>query len=270
MTENAWDDLVADPWIRYSGVVDEHSRPFGEAAMDVLEPLAGSAVLDVGCGTAETTWALGERVGAGGRVVGVDLSEPFIRFARTRGEAPNVTFESGDAASVNLDGFDRVFSRMGVMFFSDPSGAFSHLRSTTKAGGRLAFACWQAPTENPWMMLPIVASGEVLGPPELPPPGAPGPFAFADPDRIRAVLGDAGWSDVVVDGLTLTRPFPAGDAAGMAGVVTQLSPPLAAGIAAHPERRDEIVGAVTAALRPFERDGEVHIQSSAWIVSAAN
>jgi SAM-dependent methyltransferase len=268
--ENPWDEMVADPWIRFADVVDEHSRPFGEAAMDALEPLEGTSVLDVGCGTGQTTWALGSRVGPKGLVIGVDLSAPFVETARTRGDAPNVSFVAADAATVELDTVDRVFSRMGVMFFADPIGALSHLRSRTRPGGRLAFACWQDPLANPWMSVPVMASAEVLGPPDLPAPGSPGPFAFADPDRIHAVLTEAGWSDVVADDLTFRRPFPGGDAAGMADVVTQLSPPLAAGLREHPERRDELLATIAEALAPYERDGEVVLQAAAWIVSATN
>ena len=53
--EEIWDDLVGDAWVRYAPVIEEHGRPFGEAAMDRLGPLDGARVLDVGCGTGATT-----------------------------------------------------------------------------------------------------------------------------------------------------------------------------------------------------------------------
>ncbi len=263
-----WGDLVSDPWVRHADVVDGHSAPFGAAAMDSLEPLTGASVIDVGCGVGGTTWELAERVGPGGRVLGVDLSTPFVEGARVRGNANHVSFVVGDAAAIELDPVDAVFSRMGVMFFPDPTAAFRHLRSFVRAEGSLAFACWQDPSANPWMIVPVLASIAVLGPPALPSPGEPGPFAFAASDTIATVLGDAGWSNVEVTGLSVEQPFPAGDARGCADVMSQLNPVLAAGIREQPDRGPDLLDAVTVALREYERDGEVVLPAAAWIVHA--
>jgi SAM-dependent methyltransferase len=235
-----------------------------------LEPLSDAAVIDVGCGVGGTTWQLGERVGPGGSVLGVDMSAPFVDGARERGTAEHVSFVVGDASTIDLDPVDAMFSRFGVMFFADPSAAFTHLRALVRAGGGLAFSCWQDPFANPWMTVPIMASASVLGPPQLPPPGEPGPFAFAAPDTIRAVLDAAGWSNVDVTGLSAEEPFPAGDARGCAEVMSLLNPVLAGGLRAAPERRPELLDVVTDALREYERDGEVVLPTAAWIVHATN
>jgi SAM-dependent methyltransferase len=88
-----------------------------------------------------------------------------------------------------------LFSRFGVMFFADPIAAFANLRRALRPGGRLAFVCWQAVTENPWMLVPLGAALQILPPPPLPGPEAPGPFAFADPDRVRRILTGAGFQN---------------------------------------------------------------------------
>jgi SAM-dependent methyltransferase len=266
--DRIWDDLVADPWIRLADVVDGQSRPFGDAAADALEPLAGASVLDVGCGTGQTTWRLGARVGASGSVTGVDLSGPFIEAARRGGDAANVTFRHDDATTVALPPVDAVFSRNGVMFFPDPVAAFAHLRALGRPGARLGFTCWQDVSANQWMMVPVMASVPVLGPPQVPPPGAPGPFSLADPDTIRSVLHDAGWAGLEVDGLALEHPFPAGDARACAEVMVLLLPPLAAGVEAAPEKRAALVEAVAEALREYEHDGQVVFPAASWIVTA--
>jgi SAM-dependent methyltransferase len=82
-----WGDLVGDPWIEFADLLDEHSRPFGVAAIEALGPVVGARVLDVGCGTGRTTWDLADRVGPGGRVIGVDQSAPFVAAARAAGDA---------------------------------------------------------------------------------------------------------------------------------------------------------------------------------------
>ncbi len=266
--DEIWGDLVSDPWVRFADVIDGHSAPFGAAALDSLEPLIGASVLDIGCGVGGTTWELGERVGLKGRVVGIDPSAPFLEGARARGTAPQVTFVLGDAATIELDPVDALFSRFGVMFFADPVTAFTHLRTLVRPGGALAFSCWQDPFANPWMTVPVMASVAVLGPPRLPPPGEPGPFAFAEADTVRDVLGQAGWSHVEVTDLSVEQPFPAGDARGCAEVMSGLNPVLAGGLREAPERRAELLDAVTAALTEYERDREVVLLAAAWIVHA--
>ena len=238
--------------------------------MDSLEPLSGVSVLDVGCGVGGTTWQLGERVGRDGHVLGVDPSAPFLDGARERGRAEHVSFVLGDAATIELDPVDAVFSRFGVMFFPDPTAAFSHLRSLVRTDGAMAFSCWQDPSTNPWMTVPVMASVPVLGPPKLPPPGQPGPFALASADTIRSVLDEAGWADVEVGDLSVERPYPAGGARECAEVMSQLHPALASGIREAPERRPELLDAVTEVLRAYERDGEVVFPAAAWIVHATN
>ena len=177
-----------------------------------------------------------------------------------------MSFVLADAASIELDPVDAVFSRFGVMFFPDPTAAFAHLRQLVRADGALAFACWADPSANPWMSVPVMASVSVLGPPQLPPTGHPGPFAFASADTIHAILGEAGWAAVEVTELSLEQPFPAGDARNCAEVMSQLSPVLAGGIREAPDRRDALLDAVTAALQEYERDGEVVLAAAAWIV----
>jgi SAM-dependent methyltransferase len=262
--KDIWDDLVGDSWARNERIIEAHGRPFGEAAMDRLGPLEGKAVLDVGCGTGGTTLELARR---GARpVLGVDLSERMLAVARQRA-VDAVSFEAADVTTIDGQ-FDAVFSRFGVMFFEDPVAAFTHLRKLTVDGGRLAFACWRDPFANPWMSLAVLAAVPVLGPPRLPGPDEPGPFSLADETHVRRVLGDAGWADVVVDELTLEEPHPAGAAEEVAALVVGQAPPLAMGLAEHPDRAAEVIGLLAEAYRPFERDGSVVVAGSVNIVSA--
>ena len=259
-----WDDLVGDAWVRNDSVIEAHGRPFGEAAMDRLGSIEGRSVLDVGCGTGGTSLELARR---GARpVLGVDLSERMLTLARQRA-VDGVSFAAADVTTI--DGrFDAVFSRFGVMFFDDPVGAFAHLRRLTAPGGRLGFACWRDVFSNPWMSLAVMASVPVLGPPRLPAADEPGPFSLADEGRVRQVVQDAGWLEVLVEELTLEEPHPAGNAEAVAAAVVGQAPPLAMGVAEHPDRTAELITAVADAFRPFERDGAVVVGASVNVVSA--
>jgi SAM-dependent methyltransferase len=177
-----WDGDAGHHWVEEAERYDAINRRYGELVVDALSPAAGEAILDVGCGNGAVALEVARRVGADGSVLGLDLAR----------------FEQGDAQIHPLPAasFDGVVSRFGVMFFNDPVAAFTNLAQATKPGGRLAFACWQDLLANEWLMVPAGAALQHVPFPELGEPGAPGPFSFADPERVHTVLDAAGWTGV--------------------------------------------------------------------------
>jgi SAM-dependent methyltransferase len=99
--------------------------------------------------------------------------------------------------------FDLVFSRFGVMFFSDPQAAFANVRRAMKPGGRLALAVFRAASEGLWPHGPLDAVRHLLPPIPTPGPEEPGPFSWADPARVHRILQSAGFREV---SLTLVDP----------------------------------------------------------------
>ena len=198
-----WNGPSGDNWIRFDEHHNRGLRPWGEAVLAAAVPAAGERVLDVGCGTGWTTRAAARATGDG-RALGVDISEMLVQRARSTAAAEgvaNVAFAVADAQDHPFDpgGFDVAISRFGVMFFADAVAAFANVARALAPGGRLAFACWQELRHNHWILVPFGAMTAVVGTPEPPPPGAPGPWSLADPDRVRSVLGAAGFSDVALD-----------------------------------------------------------------------
>jgi SAM-dependent methyltransferase len=92
-------------------------------------------------------------------------------------------FRVADASSAELPegAFDILFSRFGVMFFNDPTGAFAHVRRALQPGGRVAFVCWRGAAENDWVRLPMGAIKGIVPPTAPPDPEAPGPLSFRRP-----------------------------------------------------------------------------------------
>ncbi len=171
------------------------------------DPRPGHRVLDIGCGTGSSTLALARSVGAGGRVVALDVSGPMLARARERareaGLADRIDFIEGDAQLHDLAPArcDLLFSRFGVMFFADPVAAFRNLGRALVPGARLAFVAWQDVPSNAWVAQPLAAiAGAVPALPPLP-PEAPGPFAFADRARVIGILEAAGFRDVAARSL---------------------------------------------------------------------
>jgi hypothetical protein len=115
-------------------------------------------------------------------------------------EAP-IKFVRADATTYQFKPaeFDLLFSRFGVMFFAEPSRAFANLRMALKPSGRLAFACWRKFDENPWLQVPLRAALEHVPPLPRPGPEDPGPFSFASEQRVRHILGNAGFQSVMLE-----------------------------------------------------------------------
>jgi ubiquinone/menaquinone biosynthesis C-methylase UbiE len=196
---NAYWDRAGRVWVEHQALLDKIMAPIAEAVVEAAGPVNGERVLDVGCGSGATTFAAAWRTGPTGRAVGVDISGALVELARRRaGEEglEGVEFLLADAQThVFATPFDAIVSRFGVMFFPDPVAAFANLRRALKPSGRLAFAAWRAPEENPLALVPLRAAAPFL--PTLPAfeKDAPGRFAFADPDRVRRILEESGWRD---------------------------------------------------------------------------
>ncbi|UZE06617.1 class I SAM-dependent methyltransferase [Pseudomonas corrugata] len=196
-----WNGQSGEYWAANQARLDAMFAVFGQAAIEAAAPATGERVLDVGCGAGASSLALAARVGAGGHVLGVDISEPLI--GRARAFAPKdtpVLFRVADASSTELPegAFDILFSRFGVMFFDDPTGAFAHMRRALRPGGRVAFVCWRGVAENDWLRLPMGAIKDIVPLPAPPGPEAPGPFSFGDRGRVTRILTAAGFTDIAI------------------------------------------------------------------------
>ena len=199
----AWDGGDGAHWVehadRYERSLARYHRPFLDAAQ--IDP--ADRVLDIGCGNGQTTRDAAQ-LASRGVAFGVDLSSQLIanarRLARDLGVA-NVTFEQGDAQVYPFDtaAFDVVISRTGVMFFGDAVAAFRNIASALRSHARLALLVWREAARNEWFtnFQSTLLMGRVPAPP---PPDAPGPFSFADAERVTSVLTAAGFSDVAFDG----------------------------------------------------------------------
>lgn len=265
-----WNDTAGLTWASLQALLDRQIAPLGEAAMAALDPRAGERILDIGCGCGDTTLALALAVGPEGQVLGADISRPMLEVARQRLRAAGLEQASVIEADAQGQDFgagqwDGLYSRFGVMFFADPPAAFANLAAALKPGGRLAFVCWRSLTENPWMTQPLSAALKHLPPPEPTDPLAPGPFAFADPERVRGILAGAGFGDIV---LTPHDEAIGGNALDDALVVARKVGPAGRLIADHPEQREAVLASIREVLAAHDTPSGVWFDSATWIVTA--
>ena len=195
-------------------------------------------------------------------------------LARARELAPKgapVDFVQADATVYPFDpeSFDILVSRFGVMFFAEPAVSFTNLRRALRPSGRLAFACWREPRENPWMMAPLQAIYQHV--PKLPPQGPedPGPFAFASEERVRGILGEADFKRIEMEPIALSFDIAIGrglDAAVQAAL--QIGPGSRALDGHPPEIRAAAAQSVKEMLAPYLSGTRVPLAGSIWIVTA--
>ncbi|HET8696676.1 MAG TPA: class I SAM-dependent methyltransferase [Gammaproteobacteria bacterium] len=266
---NLWNGLGGRGWVEAQGTLDRLLQPFEDSLLETAAVRVGSRVLDVGCGTGSTTLGFARRVGAAGRAVGVDISEPMLALARERAarERLPADFIRADAQVHAFEpaSFDAIVSRFGVMFFDDPVGAFANLRRSARPGAELRFAAWRSAAENPFMTAAERAAAPLL--PALPPrdPNGPGQFAFADRDRVRRILEESGWTQVEIGRSDPVCKLPEPD---LTRYLIRVGPIGRALQEADEPTRARIMDAVRPAFAPYVHGGEVSFTAACWMVAA--
>lgn len=273
-----WNGEAGQRWAQEDDTMSKLLRPVSEALL-AHAPLQGcQSALDIGCGGGSQTVMLAEKLGAGAHVLGVDISAPMLEVAKGKASAAadtsaEIAFLQADAAghSFEKDRFDLVFSRFGVMFFDDPVAAFSNIRTALRPQAKLAFCCWQSLKNNDWTRIPLQAALQHLPAPEAPDPHAPGPFAFADPQRLQDILQASGFQDVAVE--SFNREIRFGEAPTLQQSVRQLAMigPVSRLLAGQEQAvLEQVFTAMEEVLAPYYRDGALHLAGAIWFVTANN
>lgn len=267
-----WQGGVGRAWAEEWQRTDRTFAQLTPALLATIAAMPGHRVLDIGCGAGELALSLAA-ARPKGAVCGIDLSADLIAAAQQRGAGrANVRFAIADASQWQDPAFtpDLLVSRHGVMFFADPPAAFAHLAAVAAPGARLVFSCFRAPAENAWAsaMAGLVPPPAQPADPHAPNPFSPGPFAFADPDHVRAML--AGWTDLAFtphDFDYLAGEGP--DAADQALALFRRIGPAASALRQAAEAdRAGIEERLRAVIAAHTREGKVMFSAAAWIVTA--
>ena len=262
------DEVRVLAWAEVRELLELQLAPLGRRAVAALAPRPGESILDIGCGGGETALEIARAVAPNGTVVGIDLSAAVLAFAQRAAKGcRRVRFVQADAQIYPFEpaSFDAAFSRFGVMFFADPTAAFINIRRSLKPNGRLAFICWRALEENPLDILPLRAASAHWPPQPAHDPDAPGPFAFANPDRVRGILEKAGFGEIEI--AAYDELVGSGDLDAMLAVCSRVAA-LGKTLRENPELRPATLPAVQSALAAHHGPDGVKLNAATWVVKA--
>ena len=264
-----WQGKVGDVWASESRRTDRsfteltarlHSRIIAAA------PHSGQAV-DIGCGAGQTSIALA-RTTPGLAVTGIDLSEGLLAIAQSQAHSlSNLKFVHDDAVTGAADcaPVDLYVSRHGVMFFDDPVAAFTSFRTAASQSGRILFSCFRDWTLNSF----AYEIGRLVDN-VAPTPGAPGPFAFADKDKVAKILTDAGWKNAEAEAVDFSYIAGEGDdpVADAVSFMLRIGPASRAIADAAEAERPALIDGLRQICKDHLQNDRVLFPAAAWIWSA--
>ena len=266
-----WNGPSGQAWIDLQEAFDRSLKPFEDLLVEAVAADSAQQVLDVGCGTGATTLAIAQQLGAGGRCTGIDISQPMLAVARARAEraGSRARFVCADVQTHAFEpaAFDGLVSRFGVMFFDAPVQAFANLRRAAKPDATMRFIAWRSPQDNPFMTTAERAVGPLL--PAMPTrqPDGPGQFAFADRERVRAILQDSGWSAIDIRPIDATCTMTESD---LARYTARLGPVGRALREADAATHARVLAVLHDAFAPFVHDGTARFSAACWMIGARN
>ncbi|VAW75758.1 hypothetical protein MNBD_GAMMA15-2468 [hydrothermal vent metagenome] len=268
---NSWMS-VASGWMRRDALLTKSAAPVTEWMLSHAQLVEGHHVLDVASGTGEPAISAARRVGPGGRVTGTDLVDDMLVYARQKAAnagLENIVFDclDGEELPFPANSFDAVTLRWGLMFMPEPEACLKTLHTALKPGGRIALACWSEPQKNPFVSLLTSTLGQYMELP-TPPPGAPGMFSFADPERLRTMLDSCGFTNIELEELTLDFIEVDSGRAYWETMSDLAAPVMSLVEQLDDDTRARFVEDVIETADALKKDGVLRLQGVTWVAAA--
>lgn len=232
-------------------------RPSAAGLIEAAELEPGETVLDVACGTGVVARLAYEKVGAEGRVTGLDVNPGMIAVARaSTPDEMDIDWIRAPAEDMPLpdDSFDVVLCGMGLQFFEDREAGLREMRRVLSDDGR-------AVLNLPGPIPPVFQVFERgldrhLGPEAA--GFAAAVFSLHDADELRDLAGRAGFGDVRVD--SMVGSLPVGPPEEFLWQYVHSTPLAGALEAAGEERRAALEREVGERWSEFVQDGSLVVE----------
>lgn len=266
-----WASAV-DGWRRRDALLMKGAAPVTDRMIELSRITSGSRVLDIASGTGEPSISAAKIVGESGQVVGTDLVDEMLDVARekaTAHELMNIDFHCVDAEALDFenDSFDAVTNRWGLMFMPDPLACLNAAYKALKQGGRISMACWSAPEKNPFVGVLMKVLSKYIDIP-VQPPGTPGLFAFADPDRLHDVIKSAGFRNIELEEIAIDV-IAVNDGQAYWDVMSDLAAPVMALVKQlNDTDQSSYIREVIETANTFRKGEVLPVRGTTWIASA--
>ena len=263
---------AAEGWRRRDELLRQGAAPVTGRMLELSGISSGSRLLDIASGTGEPAISAALIVGGSGKVIGTDLADAMLAVAREKTgnlKLGNIEFHCIDAEVLDFasGSFDAVTIRWGLMFMPDPKACLTAAHKALNENGRISLACWAAPEKNPFVGVIIKTLGKYLEIP-APPPGAPGIFAFADPERLQDVLQSAGFRNIALEEMVLDV-IEVDDGRAYWEAMSDLAAPVMALVnQLEKSARAEFVDEVISVANGLKQGDTLCMKGTTWIASA--
>jgi ubiquinone/menaquinone biosynthesis C-methylase UbiE len=233
--------------------------------LTALKP--GERVLDVACGTGIVARRAAQRVGATGKIVGLDADAGMLNVARSvaSGIRPAIEWHEANATAMPLlnAAFDVVFCQQGLQFFGDRLAALQEMRRVLVAGGRLALSVWRPIQYSPGYAALADALERYVGTEAAAMLRAP--FGLGDPEELRGLVAQAGFHNMHIQIAIHAVRFPSAEELIRREVVSWL-----AGVTGElqDDIRAALIADVTSALHLYTDDEGVAFPMEAHVAVA--
>ncbi len=263
---------AAEGWKRRDELLRKGAAPVSDRMLELAEITSGNSLLDIASGTGEPAISAAQIVGESGKVVGTDLVDEMLMVAREKANAlnlNNIEFRCIDAETLDYPQgeFDAVTIRWGLMFMPEPENCLLAAHKALKENGRISVACWAAPEKNPFVSVLIKVLNNYMSVP-TPPPGTPGIFAFADPDRLQDVMSVAGFKNIKLEELVIDV-LEVEDGKAYWDAISDLAAPVMALVRQLDDSvRDNYINEVIKVADAMKQGDTLCMKGVTWIASA--
>lgn len=266
--ETVWASVAAG-WRTHDAFIAKASAPVTQRMLQLAGLTPGKRVLDIAAGTGEPAIPAARIVNPGGSVIATDFVEDMLAVARdkaARAGVNNVEFRRVDGEALDFpDGsFDAATIRFGIMFMPEPDTCLREVHRVLRSRGRLALATWAAPDKNAWASIAAGILSKLANAPP-PKPGAPGIFAFADPNRLTGGLEAAGFRDVKVEPVEVVMADHDSPEEYLAFLLDIAGPLAVLWSQLTPGQQDEARARISEQITG--RDGRVKMAGVAWVAA---
>jgi ubiquinone/menaquinone biosynthesis C-methylase UbiE len=271
---DGWEQASAG-WGRRAQRVRDWGLPVSTWMIEQLSLQPGMRLLELAAGPGDTGFLAAELIAPGGTLISSDATEGMLEVARQRAgglglSSVNLEFKQLEIEWIDLPtaSVDAILCRWAYMLAVDPAAGMREARRVLAPGGRIALAVWDGPEANPWATIPTDAlvQGGYMEPIDR--TVSAGIFSLADPQRLQEMLEEAGFVDVLVESIDVTREF---DRFGeFWDESLELSPSLSDALQRlTDEQRDDLQRRAESLAEPLtDGDGAIHLPGVSLVASA--